>query len=50
MHLAHGGFVLAQGQRGVRAGVLAHDLGRALGHHPAAALAAFGAEINQPVG
>ena len=50
MHLAHGGFVLAQRQRGVRAGVLAHSFRRAFGDHPAAVLTAFGAQINQPVG
>ena len=41
--------VLAQGLARVRSGVQAHILGRALGDDQAAGVAAFGAEVDQPV-
>ena len=46
---AHGQVVLAQRLGRVRARHLAHFLGRALGHDGAAAVAAFGTEVDQPV-
>ena len=42
-------FVVAQGLAGVRCGVLAHVFGRAFGHDEAAALAAFGPQVDEPV-
>lgn len=43
-------FVFAQGRAGVRRGVGRHGLRRALCHDLAARVAAFGAQVDQPVG
>ena len=42
--------IVAQGLGGVAAGVLTHLFGRALANQQAAVKAAFGAEVEQPVG
>ena len=41
--------IVAQRRAGVRAGVFAQHFGRTFGDDPAAAVAAFGAEVNQPI-
>ncbi|MNX16520.1 hypothetical protein D3C86_463880 [compost metagenome] len=46
---ADGEFVVGQRRAGERGAVLAQLLGRALGHHLAAGVAAFGAEVDEPV-
>ena len=42
--------VVAQRRTGVRARVLTHCIGRAFGHQLAAAVAAFGSEVDEPIG
>ena len=41
--------IVAQRRAGVRAGVFAQHFGRTFGDDPAAAVTAFGAEVNQPI-